>query len=125
MNNIIVNDKKYEIIVVGMGYVGLTYSLHINAHGYNVIGIENNDNTRKLINKRILPFFEDGLQGRLNNFVNQGLLKTISPDEYKKSRTNLNKIYMVTVGTPIVDKKLYRKVNKYSISDPLVNLLDF
>lgn len=109
MNNIIVNDKKYEIIVIGMGYVGLTYSLHINAHGYNVVGIENNDNTRKLINKRILPFFEDGLQGRLNNFVNQGLLKTISPIEYEKSRTNLNKIYMVTVGTPIVDKKLYRE----------------
>ena len=109
MNNIILNDKKYEIVVIGMGYVGLTYSLHINAHGYNVIGVENNDNTRKLINKSILPFFEDGLQGRLNNFVNQGLLKTLSPEDFKKSKTILNKIYMVTVGTPIVERKLYRE----------------
>ena len=58
MNNIILNDKKYEIVVIGMGYVGLTYFTHINAHGYNVIGVENNDNTRKLINKSILPFLK-------------------------------------------------------------------
>ena len=71
MNNIILNDKKYEIVVIGMGYVGLTYSLHINAHGYNVIGVENNDNTRKLINKSMETMMVICIMVNIRNLINE------------------------------------------------------
>ena len=41
MNTIRINKVDYEIVVVGMGYVGLTYSLYFNKLGYAVTGIDN------------------------------------------------------------------------------------
>lgn len=109
MNLVTINNKEYEIVVIGMGYVGLTYSLHINTFGYNVIGLETNKHTKNSINNRILPFYEEGIEARLNNFVRQGLLKTYSPDEFKEGKTTTNKIFVATVGTPINDAKLNKK----------------
>lgn len=109
MNLVTINNKEYEIVVIGMGYVGLTYSLHINTFGYNVVGLETNKETKNSINKRILPFYEEGIEARLNNFVRQGLLKVYSPDEFKEEKTTTNKIFVVTVGTPINDTKLNKK----------------
>jgi len=112
MSEIIVDNKKYEFVVIGMGYVGLTYSLHLNTFGYKVVGIETNVNTIKMINNRILPFYEEGIEGRLNNFVKQGLLKAESPENYKINNNNTSKIYIVTVGTPVQNKK----INKDSLN---------
>ena len=75
MSEIILNKTKYEFVVIGMGYVGLTYSLHLNTFGYKVVGLETNEKTVELINNSILPFYEEGIEGKFNNFVKQGLLK--------------------------------------------------
>ena len=40
MAKIVVNQTDYEIVVIGMGYVGLTYSLHLNTFGYSVFGVK-------------------------------------------------------------------------------------
>ena len=55
MGKIILNKNKYEFVVIGMGYVGLTYSIHLNTFGYKVVGLETNEKTIKLINNSILP----------------------------------------------------------------------
>lgn len=95
-----------------MGYVGLTYSLHLNTFGYRVTGIETNKKTLSLINNRILPFYEEGIEGRLNNFVQQDLLKVKDPDTFLNEKNDSPKIYIVTVGTPIDNKK----INKDSLN---------
>ena len=69
MGKIILNKNKYEFVVIGMGYVGLTYSIHLNTFGYKVVGLETNEKTVELINNSILPFYEEGIEGRFNNFV--------------------------------------------------------
>lgn len=111
MSQIEVNNKKYEFVVIGMGYVGLTYSLHLNTFGYKVLGLETNQKTIELINNRILPFYEEGIESRLFNFVQQGLLEVKSPEDYKKNINSSHKIYVVTVGTPIKN----RMINKESL----------
>jgi UDP-N-acetyl-D-mannosaminuronate dehydrogenase len=47
MSDIIINKSNYEIVVIGMGYVGLTYSLHLNTFGYSVLGIETNQKNKR------------------------------------------------------------------------------
>ena len=112
MSKIVVNQTDYEIVVIGMGYVGLTYSLHLNTFGYSVLGIETNDKTKNLINNRILPFYEEGIEGRLNNFVKQGLLVVDNPEDFSKKQSALPKIFIVTVGTPVN----LNKINKSSLN---------
>ena len=112
MSEIIVDNKKHEFVVIGMGYVGLTYSLHLNTFGYKVVGIDTNENTIKLINNRILPFYEEGIESRLNNFVKQGLLKAENPEDFKKNINDNSKVYIVTVGTPVQNKT----INKESLN---------
>ena len=112
MSKIVINQKDYEIVVIGMGYVGLTYSLHLNTFGYSVTGIETNEKTKNLINNRVLPFYEEGIEGRLNNFVKQGLLLVDNPEDFSKKQSALPKIYIVTVGTPVNSNK----INKSSLN---------
>lgn len=112
MSKIVVNQTDYEIVIIGMGYVGLTYSLHLNTFGYSVLGIETSEKTKNLINNRILPFYEEGIEGRLNNFVKQGLLVVDNPEDFSKKQSALPKIYIVTVGTPVNSNK----INKSSLN---------
>ena len=111
MGLIEINKKKYEIIVIGMGYVGLTYSLYFNKLGYNVIGIESNLAVKESINSKKLPFYENGLDKSLNHFVKNNMIIVKSPEEFASTISVLPKIYIITVGTPIIDNK----INKNSI----------
>ena len=117
MSEIILNKTKYEFVVIGMGYVGLTYSLHLNTFGYKVVGLETNEKTVELINNSILPFYEEGIEGKFNNFVKQGLLKAESPQDFKNNITDTAKVYILTVGTPVQNKM----INK----DSLDKVFDF
>tara|TARA_B100001059_G_C17776019_1_gene551305 strand:+ start:238 stop:1515 length:1278 start_codon:yes stop_codon:yes gene_type:complete len=109
MGEIMINKNKYEFVVIGMGYVGLTYSIHLNTFGYKVVGLETNEKTIELINDGILPFYEEGIEGRFNNFVKQGLLKTESPQDFKNNITDTSKVYIVTVGTPVQNKTINKE----------------
>lgn len=106
MGEIIINKNKYEFVVIGMGYVGLTYSIHLNTFGYKVVGLETNEKTIESINNSILPFYEEGIESRFDNFVKQGLLKAESPQDFKNNITDTSKVYIVTVGTPVKNKTI-------------------
>ena len=69
-------------------------------------------NSKNLINNRVLPFYEEGIEGRLNNFVKQGLLAVDNPEDFSKKQTVFPKIYVVTVGTPVNSNK----INKSSLN---------
>tara|TARA_Y100000766_G_C18917304_1_gene613011 strand:- start:12864 stop:14141 length:1278 start_codon:yes stop_codon:yes gene_type:complete len=106
MKLINIDKKNYEIVVIGMGYVGLTYSLHLNTLGYTVIGLEKNSHLINSINNKVLPFYEEDLESKLSSFISKKLLRVVNYDDYLSNITNTPKIYIVTVGTPIIDKKL-------------------
>tara|TARA_B100001059_G_C17813865_1_gene573905 strand:+ start:323 stop:1600 length:1278 start_codon:yes stop_codon:yes gene_type:complete len=113
MKLISINNIDYEIVVVGMGYVGLTYSLYFNKLGYAVTGIDNNVDLNEKINSKKLPFYEKGLEKSLNRFISNNMIIVQSPDEFKSKVSDRAKIYIITVGTPIENNK----INKNSLDN--------
>lgn len=106
MKHINIENKNYEIVIIGMGYVGLTYALFLNKIGFKVIGVDNSKKVQDSINSKKLPFFEKGLEKYLNHFISNNMIKVKSPEEFKNQISDIPKIYIITVGTPIIKNKI-------------------
>ena len=89
-------DKK--ITIVGLGYVGFTLALSMINNGFEVSGFDNNENLINNLKKGKLHFFEKDLDKQLSK--NKDLIKVSSRLEKCKSDC-----YILTVGTPIKNKK--------------------
>ncbi len=89
-------DKK--ITIVGLGYVGFTLALSMINNGFEVSGFDNNENLINNLKKGKLHFFEKDLDKHLSK--NKDLIKVSSRLEKCKSDC-----YILTVGTPIKNKK--------------------
>ena len=109
MKELIINNKKYKVAVIGLGYVGLTYSLYLNSLGYEVSGIDINKSTLISLQNGNLPFFEENLEGYLKNSIDNDLLQLFHVDEYMKFKPKQNIIYIVTVGTPVFQEEINTK----------------
>ena len=109
MKELIINNKQYKVAVIGLGYVGLTYSLYLNSLGYEVSGIDINKSTLISLQNGNLPFFEENLEGYLKNSIDNDLLQLFHVDEYMKFKPKQNIIYIVTVGTPVFQEEINTK----------------
>lgn len=116
-------NRKEKIVIIGMGYVGLTYSLYLNTKGFKVIGIEKSSSVRSKLKNGELPFFERGLSKILNNSLKNSKLKIYSNKEFESLRKSLEHcLFIISVGTPVTDKRLnYNSIN--SITEYLKNLV--
>ena len=104
--------KEYKIVIIGMGYVGLTYSLYLNSLGIKVVGVEKSKYVRKKILNKELPFYEKGLSSLLKDSVENSMLKVLSNDEFIK-QNNHNNLFIISVGTPVVNQKIdYKSINE-------------
>ena len=84
-----------KIGVIGLGFVGLSLSSVLASKGYDVIGIDiDNEKCGKIING-VSPFFEPGLEKVLQN----GLKKKLKIENNFLLINNCDFIF-VTVGTP-------------------------
>lgn len=92
------NIRQNSVMVIGLGYVGLTLSLILADNGFKVFGY---DKDKKLVDSLLkinAPFYENGLENLLETHLNNHFIP-------KKSSKDLNaEIYIVTVGTPIFHK---------------------
>lgn len=61
-------SKKTNIVIVGLGYVGLPLALLVKKAGYNIIGIVRNSKKAELINKGICPFKDLELSKQLKKY---------------------------------------------------------
>jgi len=103
-------NKNFEIVVIGMGYVGLTYSLHLNSIGFKVIGIEKSKSIREKLKNKELPFFEKGLSSLLDKSIKKSLLKVYNNDEFIMNYKSANSyLYIISVGTPVINNALFYK----------------
>ena len=74
-----------KIVVVGLGYVGLTTSLGLASLGHSVLGIDVNKNRVSLIESGVVPIYEPGLQDLLKkqlltgNFSVRDTYETVDP----------------------------------------------
>jgi len=90
--------RSKKILVVGLGYVGLTLSLVLAESGFSVIGYDKNKNTLDKIKKKEPPFYEKGLERYLHENVGKNF--TIS------TKPVISDVYILTVGTPLVKGSL-------------------
>lgn len=100
----LISPYLQEIVIIGLGFVGLTLASAIARSGQQVIGIEKNQNT---LNK-ILDFepevFEPGLVDILRKTLNSNFKVFSKFDDLPKKRIfNSQRIYIITVGTPVVN----------------------
>ena len=95
-------------VIIGLGYVGLTYSIYISNKKSKVIGIDINQNTINNIKNKKLSFFEKGLDIELEKSIDSGYFKPMSTNEFKTLNKSLNStnVFIVTVGTPVEDTKV-------------------
>ena len=93
------NIKSKKIVVVGLGYVGLTLAMVLSESGFNVTGYDTNKNLVRKIKKKIPPFYEKGMKDYLDSQIGHNCkivdnLSNLSAD-----------VYILTVGTPFDKKK--------------------
>lgn len=88
---------KFDVGIIGLGYVGLTLATALAKIGYTVAGIEKRAEIVDLTNQGIPHFKENGLEEQLGTVVSSGRLKA-----YSELQSSIRcDIYIITVGTPL------------------------
>ena len=89
-----IQNKQAVFVVVGLGRVGLPLSSVLANSGFNVIGIDVDENKLESIRNSKCPFFDPPLQESLEKSIGSGRL-TVS----KTLQEKVDVIFL-TVGTP-------------------------
>jgi nucleotide sugar dehydrogenase len=103
--------KDYSIVVVGLGYVGLTYSMYLAKRGIKVYGIEKNERTCTILKSGNMTFYEEGIDEILTMAIQENMFEVFSTEEFAIKRAELGScLFVVTVGTPVEqDTKILNK----------------
>lgn len=91
------NSEKYDVAVIGLGYVGLTFATVLSEIGLRVVGIEKRIDLVERTNRGVPHFSEPGLEKTLKNVTSSGHL--FAAQEFNRSQSS--DIYVITVGTPL------------------------
>ncbi len=90
-----------NLIVVGIGRVGLPLALVLAKEGFNVIGIDVNNERIDGINKGKLPFIEEGAAPLLKKFLRHGFI-AMHEEKLLEVLPKVGTI-ILTLGTPMSD----------------------
>lgn len=85
------------VSVVGLGYVGLTFSTCLASRGFKVYGIEVDEEKRKIISEGKSPIFEEGLNDLLRRVISNRFFEVT--DDFHEAIMN-SEITFICVGTP-------------------------
>lgn len=86
-------EKKFNICVMGLGYIGLPTAIVAADNGINVIGVDINPHVVETINKGQIHIIEPGLEELCDRVIGQGNLKAqTEPAE--------SDVYLIVVPTP-------------------------
>ena len=91
------SPAKYDVGIVGLGYVGLTLATVLAEAGNKVIGVETRPEVVELTNKGIPHFLETGLPNALAGVTKSG--KLVATERFDDGFTC--DAYIITVGTPL------------------------
>jgi len=96
-NSQVIDSELSEIVVVGLGYVGLTMAAHLLDRGFKVYGVEIRDEILGKLKSGKSFFHEPGLDNILSRYINT--------ENFKFGKTipgsNSKRLFLITVGTPL------------------------
>lgn len=84
----------FDIAVIGIGRVGLPLALSLAETGFNVVGIDVNEQVVNTVNEKKMPFEETGCE----NLMKKVNLKAVTDILQVKTASNI----IITVGTPLM-----------------------
>lgn len=87
----------YDISVIGLGYVGLTFATALADVGFNVLGVERRQEIVDLTNEGKPHFSENGLRSVMKYVISHNRMKAV---RVLPSNSHAG-IYVITVGTPL------------------------
>lgn len=98
---------NYEINIFGLGYVGLTLAAKLLQAQFVVNGFEINDKILQSLNKKKKAHF---IEPEINSIINKSI-KEKKFNIKKKLDKSIDKksINIITIGTPIIKKKIFLK----------------
>lgn len=105
-----------EIVIFGMGFVGLTLAAVVAESGHQVLGIDTNHETIDGLRIGKPHFFEPNLNQSINKGLSSGKLKF----ETNVSLADKKRIFIVSVGTPLKGNQL----DSGSIASIIATLID-
>lgn len=90
-----------EVCVLGLGYVGLTFSAFAARQGLAVHGVERQSAIRERARNGVAHFHEPGLDEVLRELVEAGRFEihAVIPNRH----SGRARIYVITVGTPLIE----------------------
>ncbi|WP_188053193.1 nucleotide sugar dehydrogenase [Sphingosinithalassobacter sp. CS137] len=91
------NDSAPKVVIVGLGYVGLTLAVALARRNVRVYGIERRQSVVDMTNEGRPHFAEVGLDTALSDVVSRGLLTCSTTTEDIPAA----EYYIITVGTPL------------------------
>lgn len=86
-----------DVAVIGTGYVGTTTSIAFAAWDHKVIAVDSDQMKIARLNQSILPFYEEGLERRLERYRESGNLSFTDDLEQGITRSD---VLFIAVGTP-------------------------
>ena len=91
-------SNKTNIAVIGIGRVGLPLALVLADKGYQVLGVDVDQDRLRAINQKKLPFIEEGAQPLLDKYYGNRFMAV-----YDQLGSSIEKsdIIIITLGTPI------------------------
>jgi nucleotide sugar dehydrogenase len=92
----------FHVVVVGLGFVGLTLGVKFASAGLKVLGVEKNPLTLESLKRGRAHFFEPGLDELLTSLQSEGTLSLSSSlDDLYTPRNPVH--FVISVGTPLSD----------------------
>jgi len=93
--------RGYNIAVIGLGFVGLSYLVAFSSRDVKVIGIDINEKKIRLLNKGMSPIDEPDIEHYLKKALRKGLVSFYT-DYSKLEEYNIDIIF-IAVDTPTVN----------------------
>lgn len=91
--------RRENVVVIGIGRIGLPLALVLAQKGFRVTGVDVNTKILELVGKKKMPFLEKGAAPLLKKYYGKGF--TAVRDENLSQAITTSGVIVITLGTPI------------------------
>ena len=108
-----VTSNDFEVMVFGLGYVGLPLSLRLASHGFKVVGIDTDEKKIDSLKHKSLDSTHTELEPMLQATISNGKFLPST----KPIKSDIPRIGIICVPTPIPDGKINSETFVFAAAD--------